>query len=140
MALDAGVRDMQHLTDGDMEYLEHLAAAAGDALVQFVREPRSRVRFVGEPHRLPRQAHTFTGAHGTMGVIDIVEFDVDVPSSQPNPPGPTGSVTWGKSQRGQSQAAMRVQALPMSAVCDDCQRLWHHQRQSFWQSFLHDYP
>ena len=88
MALDAVVRDIQHMPDSDIEYLEHIAAVAGDAPGQFVGEPRARVRFVGEPHRLPQQPHTYAGIHGPMGVIDIVDFDVDVAPGQPNPPKP----------------------------------------------------
>ena len=80
-ATQAAVRAIQHMTDSDAEYFKRVADVAGIGSAD-VDAPD---RYVGEGHKLPRCAHTFTGAHGTMSPIDVADDDAEFPSAQPDP-------------------------------------------------------
>ena len=75
-AISSGVSSMQNMTDSDLEYLEHVAHVAGLGSSGV----SARVRYAGEGRRLPAGGpHTFTGAHGTMSPIDVVDDDAEIP-------------------------------------------------------------
>ena len=77
--VNAGARALQNMSDSDLEFLGRVAheALSGDS---------ARVLYAGEGHRLPAGGpHAFSGAHGTMAPIDVVDDESDIPSAQPDP-------------------------------------------------------
>ena len=79
-AIRSGVDIMENMMQSDLVYLDAVANQAGlgpsgDSALR---------RFPGEGHCLPAGGpHTFTGAHGTMRPIDVVDDDSDIPAGQP---------------------------------------------------------
>ena len=79
--LNAGARALHNMSDSDLEYLERVAhSALGSSGVS------AGVPYAGEGHRLPAGGpHAFSGAHGTMCPIDVVDDESEIPSAQPDP-------------------------------------------------------
>ena len=80
-AIRSGAAIMHNMTDSDLEFVTEVAHEAGLG----PSGVSARDRYVGEGNRLPAGGeYTFTGAHGTIRPIDVVDDDVDIPSGQPD--------------------------------------------------------
>ena len=80
-AIRSGAAIMHNMTDSDLEFVTEVAHEAGLG----PSGGSALDRFVGEGNQLPAGGeYTFTGAHGTIRPIDVLDDDVDIPSGQPD--------------------------------------------------------